>query len=112
MHDRPPRQSLSPSLWDPYAYGCAGACTAALDASAAQHEVLKHVLAACALGGALPWAGGAAYEWLRPRRCRVCCGAGYSPCSTCHGRGKDGGLITDQPLQVRSQAGTSARLLG
>ncbi|CAI7845980.1 unnamed protein product [Closterium sp. NIES-54] len=37
---------------------------------------------------------------LRPRKCRTCLGTGYNLCCRCHGRGKQGGLMTQEPLQA------------
>jgi len=36
---------------------------------------------------------------LRPIRCKVCLGIGDNTCPDCNGRGKLGGLVTDEPLR-------------
>jgi hypothetical protein len=49
---------------------------------------------------AAPWALESTLEWFKPRKCSVCFGAGYTPCTGCGGRGRRGGIF-DVPLEVR-----------
>ncbi|GFR49837.1 hypothetical protein Agub_g11777, partial [Astrephomene gubernaculifera] len=61
-------------------------------AAAAAAESLPAALVGLAVLGSavLPYGVQALVQYLRPRKCKRCYGAGYLPCSVCHGRGKVG----------------------
>lgn len=58
-------------------------------------EGVPLLAAAAAVAGAavLPYGVEALTDFLKPRKCRSCYGAGYTPCAACGGRGKRGGLL-------------------
>ncbi|GBF91500.1 hypothetical protein Rsub_04240 [Raphidocelis subcapitata] len=80
----------------------AAAEAAAAAAAAVEHgsTVLPWLPAFALL--ALSWQGprlaSAAADFLKPRKCRTCWGAGYTLCDACGARGKRGGAFEGGPL--------------
>jgi hypothetical protein len=48
----------------------------------------------------------------KPRKCKVCFGAGFYPCEACCGRGKTGGIFSDNPIQASASCLSRKRSLG
>ncbi|KAG2435014.1 hypothetical protein HYH02_012012 [Chlamydomonas schloesseri] len=66
------------------------------------NAVVPAEVAALAVMGsaALPYMVEGLAEYLKPRKCQSCYGAGYTPCPACHGRGRQGGVFPGQPAAV------------
>ncbi|GIL81808.1 hypothetical protein Vretifemale_10805 [Volvox reticuliferus] len=59
---------------------------------------------------ALPYGADVLMQYLAPRKCRCCFGAGYLPCPTCHGRGKVGGCLPGLELRSCEQCAARGRV--
>ncbi|GLI69884.1 hypothetical protein VaNZ11_014601 [Volvox africanus] len=69
--------------------------------SSSPDDIVTLAAAGLAILGAaaLPYGADALTQYLAPRKCRFCHGAGYLSCPTCHGRGKVGGCLPGLELQ-------------
>ncbi|GLC46331.1 hypothetical protein PLESTB_000999800 [Pleodorina starrii] len=103
LHAARPQRSPRPRLEHLAALGpCEPAPNDAVPIAAAGLAVLG--------AAALPYAAEALTQYLSPRKCRCCYGAGYLPCSTCHGRGKVGGCLAGLELRRCDTCGARGRV--
>ncbi|KAG2499644.1 hypothetical protein HYH03_002583 [Edaphochlamys debaryana] len=103
-----PGRTLHPDVY----VGAASRPATRVRACEAEAGGVPLALAGLALAGAaaLPQAAAATVAWLKPRKCQVCYGAGYTPCHVCHGRGKLGGGFKGVELRPCAECGARGRV--